>query len=148
MKVAYQLLQQTHRASAYGLLIPQDTTQALYWAVHFQTLQPRLYRTPSGWLLVCQKPIQQIPVGYIALQEIHPRWFIPVDAQQIPGLVSDEAAGLTQSQQVIVLPGPTFLTTTLQPVPLRSLLAVPNLSETAWQPLPDALQLANQLHIL
>lgn len=148
MKVAYQLLQQTHRAPAYGLLLPQDTTQALHWAVHFQALEPRLYPTQLGWLLVTQKPIQQPPVGYIALQELHPHLFIPVDAQLIPGLLSDETTGLTRSQQVIVLPGPTFQTASLQPVPLRSLLVIPSLTESKWQSLPDAPQLADQLHML
>lgn len=148
MKVAYQLLQQAHRAPAYALLLPRNTTVVLHWAIHFQPLQPRLYPTQSGWLLVCQKPIQQTPVGYVALHEIHPHLFIPVDAQLIPGLLSDEAAGLTRSHQVIVLPGPTFHTATLQPVPLRSLLRVPDFTESAWRSLPDVPPMANELQVL
>src|SRR4029078_11589016 len=80
--------------------------------------------------------------------EIHPRLFIPVDAQLIPGLLSDEVVGLTGSQQVIILPGATFQTTMLQPISLRSLVSIPNLTESSWQSLPEAPQLADQLHLL
>ncbi|MFO0813607.1 MAG: hypothetical protein U0796_10335 [Gemmatales bacterium] len=148
MKVAYQLLQQAHRAPAYGLLLPAETQEALHWAIQLESLEPRLFPTQTGWLLTTRKPITQTPAGYVALQELQPGLFIPVDAQLIPGLLSDEAAGLTRLQQVIVLPGPLFHTATLQPVPLRSLLVVPELNESPWQALPEAPPLAEQLRTL
>jgi tetratricopeptide (TPR) repeat protein len=148
MKVAYQLLHHTTRAPAYGLLLPDSTHEALHWAVQLHEFEPRLFPTQNGWLLTTRKPITQLPAGYVALQELHTGLFIPVDAQLIPGLLGDEAAGMTKQQQVIVLPGPRFQTAPLQPVPLRSLLVIPVLEDSQWQALPEPPTLALQLTTL
>jgi tetratricopeptide (TPR) repeat protein len=147
MKVPYQLRKATEAAPAAGLLLLSESVAdllALCAAAgagrpgHPEAeagALPPVHSVPGGFLVKRARPADRAFPGALRLRRLAPDLFLPADAELVPALLDEEAAGLVRQRGLVFLPG-RVLAYDLTPLPASALLTAPRLPNRGWQPLP------------
>jgi hypothetical protein len=148
MKVAFHLrrLQVSEPATAFLLLgHAVDSLLDLCTRLGCDPL-PAIYPVADGFLLKLPRPTRASYPRTIRLRSLAGDLLIPVDAELIPSLHSDEAQGLVRDRGLIFLPGERVLTyAPNEPLPLSKLLTLGQSERQTWQSLPAPRQWAERI---
>src|SRR4051794_10390968 len=138
MRVPFSLRRTAAEAVVTGLLFPSEDVAGLLGVCERlgQDSPPVIYRVHGGFLLEPARPVTGAVRGAIRLGGLAEHLYIPVDAELVPPLLADEAAGLVRDRGLVFLPGGLVLGyDPARPVPAGTLLAVNRLPPRPWQPL-------------
>ena len=140
MKIAWQLRQIPHPEPADAVLLPSGSSADLL-GVHAR-LEPSqslaIYPTKLGLLVTLSHPSTIHFQNAIRLRAVAENLLIPVDAELIPPLHPDEAAGLVRTHGLLFLPHAEPLAFAHDsPVPLARFLTVPEARRASWEPFPQ-----------
>lgn len=139
MRVAFRLRKRPAATAATALLlVSPDVTELLRLCARIGSdAPPRLYAVPGGFLLKLATPGTGSFPNTIRLRGLSENLFVPVDADLVPDLLPDEAAGLVRDHGLIFLPAGRVLGFHIdQPLSLSSLLTVNPAPNRTWQPFP------------
>ena len=131
-------------SSADAFLLPDGEAHRLGEAIASLRAVPRLFRIRGGLLIEAAGP--SLP-GAIRLRRVAEDYFIPVDGQLSPAILSDEFPGLTRGGGVVHLASGCFAFDPHSPIPVASWLRLPPRGIGEWEPFPalpanpDALRL-------
>ena len=94
-------------AAASALFVPARDAAALFALCTRLGLDPtgRIHDVAGGFLLKLGTPTAGPVPGATRLRELATDLFIPVDAELVPSLLDDEAAGLVRDGGLVLLPG-------------------------------------------
>ncbi len=107
---------------------------------------PSVFEAGPGFLLRLDAPIARPVAGAQRLVEIGKGLFVPIDAELVPALLDDEAAGLGRDRGLVLLPGGRcWAFDPSRPLEPADLLAIPVVAPSGWSPLPEAPRLADRL---
>jgi tetratricopeptide (TPR) repeat protein len=101
---ATALLLLTERAGDLLTLCARIAAEAPEIAREWPALPP-ICPVPSGFLVKLGRPVAASFPGTIRLRSLTANLFVPVDAELVPPLLDDEAAGLVRERGLIFLPG-------------------------------------------
>ena len=118
MKVAFHLRRRPEPEPASAVLLETDRVEAvLDLAARLgPDRSPPIHRVAGGFLVKLGEGVEP-PAGPIRLRRLAENLYLPVDADLVPALLDDEAAGLTRDRGLIFLPGGRVLG--LRPGPAR-----------------------------
>lgn len=148
MKVAPHLCKRSVPGAAQALLLPSPEVEDLLALCGRLSLDPRgrIFAVAQGFLLKLAEPTTAAFPRTIRLRAATKNLYLPVDADLVPALLDDEAAGLVRARGLIFLPGGRVLGYAPdQPIALPQLLDVGPLHRRNWQPLPAPPPLADSL---
>jgi hypothetical protein len=139
VKTPFYLRKAAEPAAVAGLLLVSDRVAdllALVAAVR-DNRSPTVYAVPGGFLLKLAAPPAAPYPGTIRLRALAADLFLPADAELIPALLPDEAAGLVRERGLIFLPGGRVLGYAAgAPLDIADLLVAPRRLARTWRPLP------------
>ncbi len=147
MKVPFQLRKATEAAPAAGLLLLSESLAdllALCAAAgsarpgHPEAeagALPPVHALPGGFLVKLPRATERAFPGALRLRRLAADLFLPSDAELVPALLDEEAAGLVRQRGLVFLPG-RVLAYDLTPLPASALLSAPRLPDRGWRPLP------------
>jgi hypothetical protein len=137
MKVPFQLRRLPEPEPAHALLLPgHDVPALLALCAHLGAL-PRVHVVAAGFLLKLSEPAAGPFPGALRLRRLAENLFVPADAELVPALRDDEAAGLVRRRGLVFLPGGRVLAFAPdRPLAPAELVAAADLRRPAWQPLP------------
>jgi hypothetical protein len=133
---------------ASALFVPGRDAAALMSVCTRLGLDPsgRVHDVADGFLLRLERPSSDPMPGATRLRALGADLFIPVDAELIPSLLDDEAAGLVRDGGLIFLPGGRVLRFDRHaPVALESLLVAVARPRREWRPMPEPPGLADRI---
>ncbi len=148
MKVPYQLRRRDTSEPAAALLVPGHEPAELLRLLAALGLDPLppIHALADGFLVKLPEPRATCPPGAIRLRALARDLFLPADAELIPPLLGDEAAGLVRQRGLVFLPGPRVLAYTPEaPLPLAALVRVEPLERSAWRRFPPRPRLAEEV---
>ncbi len=97
-------------------------------------------------MLKLERPTTDPVAGTTRLRELAEDFYLPVDAELIPALLDDEAAGLVRNGGLIFLPGRRILRFDRRAaVELAELVKAESRRRRAWTPLPEPRRLADRV---
>jgi hypothetical protein len=107
MKVAFRLRRLPEPAPATALLVPGHRAEELLrLCVRLgHDPLPAVYPVADGFLVELPRPNAAAVPGALRLRNLASHLFLPVDADLVPPLLPDEAAGLTGQRGLVFLPG-------------------------------------------
>ncbi len=148
MKVAYQLRPLPTAEPAAALLVPGQSAADVLRVCAALALdpQPAVHRVADGLLVKLPRPSEAHLAGVIRLRALAADLLLPVDAELVPPLLSDEAAALVRERGLVFLPGGRVLE--YHPddaVALDQMLHVGNVRRGPWQALPEPPALADDI---
>ncbi|HLJ97627.1 MAG TPA: hypothetical protein VKU02_30985, partial [Gemmataceae bacterium] len=148
MKVPFSLQRANQPGSVTALFLLSDqpaellnpcariTTEAPEAVREWPALPP-IHAVAGGFLVKLGRPVAASFPGTIRLRGLAKNLFLPFDAELVPALLDDEAAGLVRERGLIFLPGGRVLAFTPdQFITADRLLSLPRLPERPWQALP------------
>lgn len=150
IRVPFQLRRRSSggTAPAEALFVPGRDAAVLLSACMRLGLEPsgRVHDVAGGFL-VRLAGASTVPVpGATRLREPSKDLFVPVDAELVPALLTDEAAGLVRDGGLVFLPGGRVLRFDRQaPIELAALLDVPTRPGRPWGPMPEPRPLAARI---
>lgn len=98
---------------------------------------PPIHTVAGGFLVKLGRPVAAVFPGTIRLRSLAANLFLPADAELVPPLLSDEAAGLVRERGLIFLPGGRVLAFALDRfVTADMLLSLPRRPRREWSALP------------
>jgi len=139
MKVAFHLRRRPVAEIATAVLLETDRVEVLIGlaARLGPGPTPPIYRVAGGFLVGIGEGAG-VPGGAIRLRRLAGNLYLPVDADLVPGLLDEEASGLTRDLGLVFLPGGRILGFEPgRPVALASLLVAPRHPRRDWRPFPD-----------
>jgi len=148
IRVPFQLRRRASSEPAVALLVPARDPVELFAICGRLGLDPSrsIFDVAGGFLLQLERPATGPMPGAIRLRELTKAFYVPADAELIPGLLDDEAAGMVRDWGVVFLPGGrTLLFDRHAPVEIRELLRAEPRPRREWSPLPEPEQLADQV---
>jgi hypothetical protein len=107
---------------------------------------PPVYAVADGFLIPLPQPTRRSFAGALRLRSLANNLLLPVDADLVPALLEDEAAGLVAQRGLIFLPGDRVLE--FHPderLPLSAFLTVERVERRTWEALPEAPALPERL---
>jgi tetratricopeptide (TPR) repeat protein len=118
-------------------LLPQGGEgQGVRGASEWPALPP-IHAVAGGFLVKLGRPTVAVFPGTIRLRSRTANLFLPVDAELVPALLDDEAAGLVRERGLIFLPGGRVLAFAPDRVlTTDKLLSLPRLPGRLWRALP------------
>ncbi len=143
-------------APADALLVETDRASALFDVLTLLGGESRIpaYRVAGGVLI-------RLPAGRDArldatlaakgtrLRSLAPRFFLPVDADIVPALLDDEAAGLTRDRGLVLLPdGRALAFDPKSPLGLAELCRVRRGPLRDWKPAAEPPRFADRLELI
>ena len=147
MKVPFRLHRLPAAEPASALLLPGHDVTALLALCARLGAMPAVYPVAAGFLLKLPAPSRDAFPGAVRLRALADNLFVPADADLVPALRDDEAAGLVRPRGLVFLPGGRALAFAPDaPLPPAALLTAHNVRRQAWQSLPDRPALADRLH--
>src|SRR5262249_35153516 len=98
MRVPFSVRRTAIDAPVTGLLVPSEGVAGLLGVCERlgQDPPPVIYRTHGGFLLEPARPVAGAVPGAIRLRALAAHLYVPVDAELVPPLLADEAAGLVR----------------------------------------------------
>ncbi len=148
VQVAFQLRNCGTAGPAAALLVPTRDVSALLAVCARLGLDPsgRVHDVSGGFLLKLERPPTEPIPGATRLRALAPDFYLPVDAELVPALLDDEAAGLVRDGGLVFLPGGRILRfdrrTTID---LGQLLIAEPRPRRDWVPLPEPRRLAERV---
>lgn len=107
---------------------------------------PPIHAVSGGFLVKFGCPIAENIPEAIRLRALSSNLFVPVDAELVPTLLDDEAAGLVRERGLIFLPGGRVLAFAPDAfITADMLLSLPRLPQRHWQAFPQRPPLAERL---
>src|SRR5271155_3817555 len=106
MQVAFQLRRRLEAAPATALLLCSHSSTDLVRMrarIGGDPLPP-VFAVADGFLVKLPRPSTQ-PFGVLRLRSLADHLFLPLDADLIPALLSDEATDLVRRRGLVFLPG-------------------------------------------
>ncbi|HWE40625.1 MAG TPA: tetratricopeptide repeat protein [Isosphaeraceae bacterium] len=148
MKVPFRLKKRPEVAPAESVLVAaRDAGEVLAHCARLG-LDPsgRVFDVACGFLLRLGEATTRPCPGAVRLRTLAPNLLIPVDAELIPALLDDEAAGLVRDRGLIFLPGGRALGfDPRRPVELGRLLVADRRPGRDWGPLVCPPTLADRI---
>ncbi len=149
MNTPFRLRKTEAPGAVAGLLLVSDRAAdllALIAAVGFDR-PPNAYAVSGGFLLkLAARPAVPYP-NTIRLRALAADLFLPADAELVPALLPDEAAGLVRERGLIFLPGGRVLGYDAgTPLEIADLLAAPRRLARTWRSFPERPARAERLH--
>jgi len=148
IRVPFQLRRRGCSEPAVALLVPTRDPVELFAICAGLGLDPSrsIFDVAGGFLLQLDRPATGPMPGAIRLRELTTAFYIPADAELIPGLLDDEAAGMVRDWGLVFLPGGrTLLFDRHAPVEMRELLRAEPRPRRDWSSLPEPERLADQV---
>jgi tetratricopeptide (TPR) repeat protein len=148
IRVPFRLRRHKEAEPATALLVPSHAATALLRLCHRLKLDPLppVYHVTDGFLVQLPRPLLERVPGVFHLRRLANHLLLPVDAELIPALLSDEAAALVKQRGLVFLPGDRVLEyAPEQPLPLSALVSAPAVERPGWQPLPAGTPLADHI---
>jgi tetratricopeptide (TPR) repeat protein len=146
MKVPFQLRRLTvpgagasglYAEPAHALLLPGHDVRALLALCARLGTMPRVHATAAGFLLKLPTPTTGSFPGAIRLRGLADDLFVPADAELMPALRDDEAAGLVRRRGLVFLPGGRVVAFAPdQSLAPTALLTADRVPPRTWQPFP------------
>lgn len=134
MEVPFRLTRRDAPLAADAVLVFADGFAPVAAAVVGLGVEPAVFPVRGGFLLV---PGGAVP-GAVRLRRLAGDLFLPADADLIPALLPEEAAGLTRDRGLVFLPGGSVLAfDPAAPLPTSRWVAPPVVRRAAWGPLPE-----------
>jgi tetratricopeptide (TPR) repeat protein len=151
MKIPLRLQPRLTHEPAEALLLPSTHACDLFALIEALGLEslPAVFATAEGFLVLLPAA-QTVPVtGVVRLRRLANHLYLPTDADLVHPLLPDEAQGLVRNRGLIFLPGQRVLEFAPQkPLGWQALVAAPKCTAPAWRALPEAPELAEDLHEL
>ncbi len=135
-------------APASALFVPGRDAGGLLAVCTRLGLDPsgRVHDVAGGFLLKLDAPTPVPVPGATRLRELGADLFVPVDAELVPSLLDDEAAGLVRDGGLVFLPGGVVLRFDRKaPLGMDALLVTAPRPRRRWRPLPEPRRLAERL---
>jgi tetratricopeptide (TPR) repeat protein len=151
MKVTFHLRRLSEPAPAVALLLESPDVGRMLRLCARAGLDPlpRIHRVRGGLLLMLQKPSAAPFPGAVRLRCLAENLLLPADADLVPALLEDEAAGLVSRRGLVFLPGGHVLSFDPdRPLPLTALLDPGEVRRGDWKPLPERPPRADRLRDL
>ncbi len=106
----------------------------------------RIHDLDGGFLIRLPRPTAEPVPGATRLRELAQNLYVPVDADLVPALLDDEAAGMVRDGGLVLLPaGPALRFDPTRPVRLSTLLHVERPQRRNWQPMPEPRPIAERI---
>jgi len=148
LKVPFSLERRRQVEPATALLLLSHEASdllRLYTELALDPLPPA-YAVADGFLIPLPQPTKRSFVGAMKLRNLADNLLLPADADLVPALLEDEAAGLVRGRGLIFLPGERVLE--FHPnehLPLSTLLTVKHVQHRTWEALPEMPVLPDRL---
>jgi tetratricopeptide (TPR) repeat protein len=147
MNVPFQLRRLSDAEPAHALLLPGHDVGALLSLCARHGSMPRVHVTAAGFLIKLTAPSAGSFPGAIRLRALVEDLFVPADAELVPALRDDEAAGLVRRRGLVFLPGGRVVAFAPdQPLAVAALVTADRVPQRTWQsfpprpPLPDRIR--------
>ena len=148
MKIPYRLARRPSDHPATALMVLGESSAEILGLCARIGLEPkgRVFAVSGGLLLKLDRPRVEPSPQAIRLRKLAENLLIPVDAELLPALLDDEAAGLTRDRGLIFLPDGEILGfDPRSPIDPMSLLTCEYQPRRSWQSLPDPPRLADRI---
>jgi tetratricopeptide (TPR) repeat protein len=148
VQVAFELRNRATGGPAVALYVPTRDASAMLAVCARLGLDPsgRVYDLAGGFLLKLDRPPAELIPGATRLRELAADFYLPVDAELVPALLDDEAAGLVRDGGLVFLPGGRILRFDRRAaIDLGRLLISEPRPRRAWTPLPEPRRLAERV---
>jgi tetratricopeptide (TPR) repeat protein len=135
-------------APASALFVPGRDAAALLSVCTRLGLDPsgHVHDLACGFLLKLDPPTSEPVPGATRLRELGTDLFVPVDAELVPSLLDDEAAGLVRDGGLVFLPGGRLLRfDRTSPVGMEAILVAAPRPRREWRSLPETHRLADRV---
>ncbi len=149
IRVPLRLRRQSRAAPASALYIPTSGPAELLAVCALLDLDPseRVFAVADGFLVQLEQPVTAPVPAAIRLRELTPGLYLPADAELIPSLLADEAAGLVRDRGLVFLQGGRVLGYDRRaPVELSALLEARTRPRRSWRSLPEPEPLSERLN--
>jgi tetratricopeptide (TPR) repeat protein len=147
MRVPFRLHRLPTAEPASALLLPGHDVTALLTLCARLGAMPAVYPVAAGFLLKLAAPTRAAFPGALRLRALADNLLVPADAELLPALRDDEAAGLVRRRGLVFLPGGRALAFAPDaPLPPAALLTSHRVRREPWQSFPDRPALADRLH--
>jgi tetratricopeptide (TPR) repeat protein len=148
VKVPFRVHRCRGRDAAVAAFLDGPDMAALLGLCSSLGLDPsgRVFAAGDGLLLILAAATDRPLPGAIRLRALAPNLFLPVDAELVPSLLDDEAAGLVRDRGLVFLPGGRVIGfDPCAPLPGSSLLTARMIPPRDWQALPVRPPLAERI---
>jgi tetratricopeptide (TPR) repeat protein len=148
MRVPFHLRRRAARGPAVALLVPTTDAAALLGLCAELGLDPagRVHSVAVGFLLKLDEPTSRPFPGAVRLRGLGDNLYLLADAELVPALLDDEAAGLGRDRGLIFLPGDRALAFDPRaPLDPSALLVADRRDGRDWRPLPARPPLAERI---
>lgn len=148
MNVPFHLRRRPAGGPAVAALLPRRDPAALLGLCESLGLDPHghAFEVAGGYLLKLAAPTARPMPGAVRLRAAAPNLFLPVDAELVPALLDDEAAGLARDRGLVFLPdGRVLGFEPGAPLAAGALLSARRLPDRDWRPLPERPVLAERI---
>jgi tetratricopeptide (TPR) repeat protein len=107
IQVPFQLRRRSTAEAAEAVLIPSRDPRVLVEYCASLDLDPRgrAFEIAGGFLLELERPSTDPMPGAVRLRSVAKALYVPVDAELLPSLLSDEASGLVRDWGLVLAPG-------------------------------------------
>ena len=146
--VPFRLRRRATAQRTVALYIATREPASLVAICEYLGLDPsrRVFDVADGYLIRLESPSTQLVPGAIRLRELTAAFYVPVDADLIPALLDDEAAGLVRDWGLVFLPdGRVLLFDRQCPIDLNQLLELEPRMPRTWSSLPEPRRLADRI---
>jgi hypothetical protein len=148
MKVPFRLRRCPAGHSAIALFVPRRDAADVLRLCSMLGIDPagRVFDIAGGFLVKLDDPLRGPAPGAVRLRALADNLYLPVDADLVPALLDDEAAGLVRDRGLVFLPaGRVLAFDPKNPVDPSTLLTADFIPRRDWQPLPDRPALADRI---
>ncbi len=148
VQVPFELRRRSAVGSASALFLPTRDASVLLAVCTRLKIDPsgRVFDVAGGFLLKLERPTTHPVSGATRLRELAEDFYLPVDAELVPALLDDEAAGLVRDGGLVFLPGGRILRFDRRgAVDLAKLVTADPRPRRPWAPLPEPRRLADRL---
>ncbi len=107
IRVPLRLRRRSGALAASALYLPSRDSRGLFAVCGRIDLDPsgRVFALDEGFLLLLERPGMQAVPGAIRLRKLTEGLYLPADAELVPALLADEAAGVVRDRGLVFLHG-------------------------------------------
>ncbi len=148
VQVPFELRRRSAVSPASAAFVPTRDASTLLAVCTSLSLDPtgRVFDVAGGFLLKLERPTADPLPGVTRLCELTQDFYLPVDADLVPALLDDEAAGLVRNGGLVFLPGRRILAFDRgAAIDLVGLTKAEPRPRRAWAPLPEPSHHADRL---
>ncbi len=108
----------------------------------------RIHDLNGGFLIRLPRPTTEPVPGATRLRELAESLYVPVDADLVPSLLDDEAAGMVRDGGLVFLPAGPLRFDRDEPVRLSTLLNIDSPKRRNWRPMPAPRPIADRIVVV